>query len=199
MEKWRHSKYVARPVSVRITHRFASPPRAGNQNTSLKHWPERNALRRQHWSWLGPDEPIRLLALDRPAGTLPRVREDKVGDPCPTAPACLHFPWQCMTVCVFQGGYFRALASLGLWTLRHSVLTVSSKTQRITENSCVIYRVRQGAPVFVNVLSKVWDQFAFLSGVRDFVWVRSQESRCRVDEDVRVFAEEHHVISISLH
>lgn len=112
MEKWRHSKYVARPVSVRITHRFASPPRAGNQNTSLKHWPERNALRRQHWSWLGPDEPIRLLALDRPAGTLPRVREDKVGDPCPTAPACLHFPWQCMTVCV-SGRVFLCPCILG--------------------------------------------------------------------------------------
>lgn len=98
--KEHRSKHFARPMSARITHRFASPPRAGNQNTSLKHWPERNAPRRPHWSWLGPDEPICLSALDRPAGTLPRVREDKVGDPCQTAPACLHFPWQCEAVCV---------------------------------------------------------------------------------------------------
>lgn len=129
-EKWHRSKHFAKPMSGQITHWFASPPRAGNQNTSLKHWPQRNASRRQHWSWMGPDEPICLSALDRPAGTRPRVREDKVGDPCPTAPACLHFPQQCMTVCVsgrvslcpcihmWNPRYQERV--MGLWTLKHS-------------------------------------------------------------------------------
>lgn len=36
-EKRHSSKHFARPVSARITHRVASPPKAGIQNTSHKH------------------------------------------------------------------------------------------------------------------------------------------------------------------
>lgn len=99
------------PCQARLHTGLPVHPGLVTKNNLLKHWPVRNASRRQRWSWLGPDEPICLSALRRPAGTLPCVREDKVGDPCPTAPACLHFPWRCMTVCVFHRGYRCAPAS----------------------------------------------------------------------------------------
>lgn len=125
-------KHVARPMSAPRLHTpgclstqvlATKTPRSNTE-------PRGTPPRRQHRSGLGPDESIRLSALDRPAGTLARVREDKVGGPWPTAPACLHFPWQCMTVCVLVRGSLRPCNHtwnpryqervMGPWTLRHS-------------------------------------------------------------------------------